>query len=129
MIAGDRRTARVYQIIDLFAGCGGLTAGFTGTGRFRSVAAVELDPFAAATYAMNFGEDHVFAGDVADWLKEGAHEADVVLGGPPCQGFSALGTRNPRDPRNSLWRRYVDTVHRVRPLAFVIENVPQFLTS
>src|SRR5262245_51763909 len=114
-----------YRMIDLFAGCGGLTSGFVATGRFTPVAAVEIDPFAAATYALNHGEDHVFAGDIAEWLRESLPGADIVIGGPPCQGFSALGTRNPRDPRNAMWRRYVDTLERVRPLAFVLENVPQ----
>jgi DNA (cytosine-5)-methyltransferase 1 len=129
MTVDDRGASRTYKIIDLFAGCGGLTAGFAATGRFQPVAAVERDRLAAATYAMNFGEDHVFAGDIGDWLMGPLPDADVVIGGPPCQGFSALGTRNPRDPRNSLWRRYVDAVRRVRPIVFVLENVPQFLTS
>ena len=116
------------RVIDLFAGCGGLSAGFEATGRFTPVAAVESDIQAAATYAHNLG-DHVFVGDIADWAEGSMPRADVVIGGPPCQGFSALGRRDPSDPRNKLWRHYVDVLARVRPAFFVIENVPQFLRS
>lgn len=117
-----------FKVVDLFAGCGGLTAGFAATGRYESVAAVEIDPMAAATYAANFG-DHVHTGDIKEWVKGPMPEADVVIGGPPCQGFSALGRQDPTDPRNILWREYVNALTRIRPAAFVIENVPQFLTS
>lgn len=74
-----------YDLIDLFAGCGGMTRGFEETGRFRSIFAVELDPDAAETYRRNFG-DHVFAGPIE--LVEEFPSADIVIGGPPCQGFS-----------------------------------------
>ncbi len=116
------------RVIDLFAGCGGLSAGFEATGQFTPVAAVESDVQAAATYAQNLG-DHVFVGDVADWAEGSMPRADVVVGGPPCQGFSALGRRDPNDSRNKLWWHYVDVLARVRPAFFVIENVPQFLRS
>jgi DNA (cytosine-5)-methyltransferase 1 len=129
MLIHDVEAERNYTVVDLFAGCGGLTLGFNESGRFRPLAAVEVDVSAAATYAMNFGEEHVYPGDIADWLRGSLPSADVVIGGPPCQGYSALGTRNPRDPRNAMWRRYVDTLERVRPLVFVLENVPQFLDS
>ncbi|WP_222865771.1 DNA cytosine methyltransferase [Aeromicrobium senzhongii] len=115
-------------MIDLFAGCGGLTSGFMATGRFESVAAVEWDPDAAATYAHNFGE-HVHVGDIADWAQGELPEADVVVGGPPCQGFSQLGKRDPEDPRNSMWHHYVTALDKIRPRYFVMENVPQFLKS
>lgn len=117
-----------HRLIDLFAGCGGLTQGLVQTQRFESVAAVEWDQHAAATYAQNFG-DHVHVGDIADWVAGPIPSADVVVGGPPCQGFSALGKRDPHDPRNAMWQHYVDTLRRVRPVFFVLENVPQFLRS
>jgi DNA (cytosine-5)-methyltransferase 1 len=108
--------ARTYRLLDLFAGCGGLTQGFVHTRRYKPVGAVELDRDAAATYRANFG-DHIFNGDITDWLAQGnLPQADVVVGGPPCQG-------------NALWNRYVETISRVRPLAFVLENVPDFLQS
>ena len=112
-----------YRVIDLFAGCGGLTQGFTDTGRFVPVAAVELDHLAAATYAQNFGK-HVHVGDIADWVGGTIPEAEVVVGGPPCQGFSALGKQDPNDPRNTMWRHYVETLKRALPTFFVLENVP-----
>ncbi|RAO30362.1 DNA (cytosine-5-)-methyltransferase [Micromonospora noduli] len=119
-----------YRVVDLFAGCGGITEGFRRTGRYEAVAAVELDVAAASTYAENFGEDHMWQGSITDWLKgQSAPEADVVVGGPPCQGFSSLGAKRDDDPRNELWREYVRVLNLIKPKAFLIENVPQFLKS
>ena len=115
-------------MVDLFSGCGGLTQGFVSTGRYTPVAAVEWDLHAAATYAQNFG-DHIYVGDIADWVRGSIPAADVVVGGPPCQGFSALGKQDPNDPRNDMWLHYVETLERVRPAFFLLENVPQFLNS
>ncbi len=115
------------SMIDLFAGCGGMTRGFAAEG-FTSVRAVEWDLHAAATYAANFGEDHVFWGDIADW-RDDIPDVDLVIGGPPCQGFSNLGTRDPDDPRNKLWREYLRVVREASPDVFVIENVDRFRSS
>lgn len=122
------RTSPDLRLLDLFAGCGGLTQGFVATGRYRPVGAVELDPSAAATYAANFGE-HVHQGGIEDRSRGSFPAVDVVVGGPPCQGFSNLGRRDPQDPRNSLWRHFADVLARVSPAFFVIENVPRFLHS
>ncbi|PPK70473.1 DNA cytosine methyltransferase [Actinokineospora auranticolor] len=113
-------------MIDLFAGCGGMTSGFTAAG-FRPVLAVEWDLHAAATYAANFGAGHVRWADITTVTD--VPEADVVIGGPPCQGFSNLGSRDVDDPRNQLWKQYLRIVREVRPAAFVIENVDRFLSS
>jgi DNA (cytosine-5)-methyltransferase 1 len=125
----ERPEKAPLRVIDLFAGCGGLTAGFTSTGLFKPVAAVEHDLAAAATYAANFGEDHVHWGKIEDWVTGDLPDADVVVGGPPCQGFSNLGKRSPDDPRNELWRHYMETLLKVRPKAFLIENVDRFGSS
>ncbi|MEV6649977.1 DNA cytosine methyltransferase [Streptomyces sp. NPDC051219] len=127
------------RTIDLFAGCGGLTQGFVDARHddravYRPVAAVELDQAAAATYAVNFGKAfgaHIHQGDIAQWVNrpEEIPEADVVLGGPPCQGFSRLGNQDPNDERNQLWRHYLKVVSTVRPLVFVMENVDAFRKS
>ncbi|MCU0114877.1 DNA cytosine methyltransferase [Curtobacterium poinsettiae] len=118
-----------FDLVDLFAGCGGMTRGFVETGQYNPISAVEIDPMAAKTYEANFGS-HVFSGDIRDWLRGRLPEAaDVVIGGPPCQGFSALGKQDPLDPRNVLWRDYVHALERIRPKAFIIENVPQFFAS
>ncbi len=106
------------------AGCGGLTQGFVATGHYNSVGAVEKERDAAATFALNFGE-HVHVGDIHSWSRGSLPLAEVVVGGPPCQGFSNLGNRDSLDPRNALWRRYMTVLEKVRP-AF-LENVPQFL--
>ncbi len=107
--------------------------------RFAPVRAVEWEPAAAATFALNHGgriaddeltSDAVFAGDIAKWLEhDDVPEVDVVVGGPPCQGFSNLGKRDVLDERNLLWREYATTVSKARPQYFVLENVPAFLTS
>lgn len=116
------------RLVDLFAGCGGFTQGFVSTGAYAPVGAVERDVDAAATYTLNFGA-HVATMDVERWNRGSLPRADVVIGGPPCQGFSPLGTRDQTDVRNDLWREFVRAVGRVRPAFFVLENVPQFLAS
>jgi DNA (cytosine-5)-methyltransferase 1 len=115
-------------LIDLFAGAGGLTLGFKRAG-FEPIFAVEIDGAAAATYEANFG-NHVFAGPI----EKVRHlpEADVLIGGPPCQGFSPLGRDRDELSRaelNALWRHFVRAVRLVQPKVFVVENVPEFLRS
>jgi DNA (cytosine-5)-methyltransferase 1 len=112
-------------VIDLFAGCGGLTEGFRSARRgFTPVAAVEWDVSAAATYAANFGESHTHWVDIARF--DHVPRVDVVLGGPPCQGFSNLGSKDPDDPRNALWREYLRVVLEANPQIFILENVDRF---
>ena len=132
---------RAIRTLDLFAGAGGLTTGLSLAPGLNvdAVCAVEFDPSAAATYTLNHGgriEDGrvvggaVYAGSIQDWLQEvGPAEVDLVVGGPPCQGFSTLGKQNVDDDRNFLWRRYAEAVKRSTPRYFVLENVPAFLTS
>ena len=112
-------------MIDLFCGAGGMTLGFVRAG-FRPAFAVDTDPAAVATYQANFG-CHVVQGPIESVTHY--PPADVIIGGPPCQGFSQLGKRLPHDPRNQLWRYFMESVNLLRPAAFVIENVPQLLTS
>ncbi|WP_232797008.1 DNA cytosine methyltransferase [Blastococcus atacamensis] len=113
-------------MLDLFAGCGGMTRGFLDEGRFMGIGAVEVDRAAAATYAANFDPDgrHTFAGDIAGYTD--VPRVDVVIGGPPCQGFSALGKRDPADVRNQLWREFVRVVRESDARMFVFENVDRF---
>jgi len=139
-----------FRIADLFAGAGGLTEGFR-QGGFHSVVAVEFDRWAAQTYAANFGE-HVLAFPIEDVTVERCSDGstrwsagegrsrrivdapviDVLVGGPPCQGFSPLGRMNDWekvDSRNGLWKYYVEILAAVQPTVFVIENVPELLQS
>lgn len=122
--------AQNISMIDLFAGCGGMTSGFVAAGGYKPVMAVEWDLHAAATYAANFGESHMHWGDIAKIEDDRIpKDVDVIIGGPPCQGFSNLGTRDVNDPRNKLWKEYIRFVRRARPKVFVIENVDRFLRS
>lgn len=114
------------SLIDLFAGCGGMTLGFQRTGLYESVLAVEWDHDAADTYQVNFG-DHIFEGAIED--VERFPSADVVVGGPPCQGFSPLNMARVGLERRSLWREYLRALEEAEPRAFVMENVPELLRS
>lgn len=124
-VPAEEGADRGPTVLDLFAGAGGISEAFAQTG-FDIVAAVEKDEDAAATYAANFGPV-VACESIGDWLAKGdVPHVDVVVGGPPCQGFSALGRQDPDDPRNRLWNDYVETVALAHPLYFVVENVEQF---
>lgn len=115
-----------YSIIDLFAGCGGMTLGLERSELFRSIFAVEWDADAAETYRRNFG-DHVIEGPIEQ--VETFPRADVVVGGPPCQGFSPLNMARVGLDRRSLWRQYLRALEEAEPKAFVMENVPELLRS
>lgn len=121
--------ARPITIIDLFAGCGGMTRGFMAAKGYKPVMAVEFEFNAACTYAANFGEKHTHWRDIADIGDEEIPEADLIIGGPPCQGFSNLGSKDVNDPRNKLWKEYLRFVRRAKPKVFVIENVDRFRSS
>src|SRR5689334_2419921 len=109
-----------WRVVDLFAGCGGISAGFEATGSFRTVGAVEVDRDASATYERNFGIEVVrkLIEDVRDFP-----EADVVVGGPPCQGFSPLNRSGVGLERRALWREYLRALDAVAPRVFLMENV------
>jgi len=111
--------------LDLFCGAGGFTVGFVREG-FRPVLGIDFDRWAIETYSGNFGP-HAHCIDIAKIKR--FPKAEVIVGGPPCQGFSQLGSHIPNDPRNQLWRHYFRAVKLVRPQVFVMENVPQILKS
>lgn len=127
----DSSATRTISVLDLFAGAGGLTAGFhAASDRYRVKRAVELDTAAAATFAATFGTDLVYRGGIETWLKEeDVPQVDVIVGGPPCQGFSMLGKRDSGDSRNYLWQEYAATILRAQPKYFVVENVAAFAKS
>ena len=117
------------NVIDLFAGCGGLSLGFMKAGYVVNKA-VEFDPAIAQTYSVNHPEVNVIVDDIANVDTTGVFsrgDADVIIGGPPCQGFSMAGARIRHgfieDPRNYLFKHYFNVVKAVRPKAFVMENV------
>jgi DNA (cytosine-5)-methyltransferase 1 len=119
--------------IDLFAGAGGFSLGFKQAFKrdFTSVWANDNNRYAVDTYNTNFG-NHCIEGDIVDLLKDKRTHiphADVVIGGPPCQGFSLLNKNRLDDPRKQLWRPFLEVVERSKAETFVMENVPQLLGS
>lgn len=120
--------------IDLFAGAGGLSVGLEKAG-FQLVAATDWDRWSCETLRANHPDIVVHEGDITKIdIKQfaqtiGTKELDLIVGGPPCQGFSQLGKREKDDPRNQLWREYMRFVAFFKPKMFLIENVPQLLSS
>ncbi len=122
------------RAIDLFAGCGGLSLGFRQAG-FQITRAVEFDPAIAETYRRNHPGTELIVDDIRNVDSSGAlrpGEADIIIGGPPCQGFSMAGARIRRgfidDPRNYLFKHYFNVVRSVRPRVFLMENVKGMMT-
>lgn len=121
-----------YNVLDLFCGCGGLSRGFIDAG-FGVDLGVDFDDKALESFAHNH-EDAVamkldlFDLDNVDRIKqffdEKGHKLDVLVGGPPCQGFSLAGPRQIDDSRNKLYRAMVKTATILRPRVVVLENVP-----
>lgn len=120
------------KIIDLFCGAGGLSAGFfksTLAKDFDGILAIDNDKAAIKTYNANFG-DHGIAVNIEEWLSShNVPAADVVIGGPPCQGFSLLNKNRTGDLRRALWEPYMDFIQKSGASVFVMENVPGLLTS
>ena len=117
-----------YSVVDLFAGAGGLSYGFLQTGRFSIKAAFENNHDAQKTYRRNHGDTVVY-NDVADALSDDVKaklgKVDVVIGGPPCQGFSNANRQKNHaiSQNNSLVKKFVQVVLYLNPMAFVMENV------
>jgi len=122
-----------YKLIDLFCGAGGMSLGFIDPrfcGGFECVLAVDNDAAALETHAANFG-GNVVSGNIEDWLDRNPliPKADVVIGGPPCQGFSLLNKNRAGDDRRALWEPYLDVVERCGAKIFVMENVSELYRS
>lgn len=120
------------DIIDLFAGCGGLSTGFEMAG-FNIPIAIEKDVRAAETYQFNHPNTNVITKDIVSItnpleLLNNKNRIVGIIGGPPCQGFSLSGKRDPKDPRNSLFMEFIRFVKVIKPDFFVMENVPGILS-
>lgn len=118
---GRRRKSGPVRVLSLFSGAGGLDLGFELAGA-QTVVCVDNDPEACKTLRFNRPGWNVFEGDIREYEPD-VNNIDIVIGGPPCQGFSSAGKGNPDDPRNFLWREYFRVVEAVRPRAMVLENV------
>lgn len=114
------------RVVDLFCGAGGLSVGLRMAGSYETVLAADKVAPAVQTYGLNF--DHEASVTTLGWETE-LPEADVIVGGPPCQGFSSAGRRSPGDARNSLVAVFAHLIARHRPRAFLFENVEGFLTG
>lgn len=121
------------NVIDLFCGCGGLSLGFEQAG-FKVLLGIDSWQDALDTYKYNRPDDHTLCADLTtlepsdiDSRLDGK-KVDVIIGGPPCQGFSVAGKRIIDDVRNTLYKRFVSFVEYFKPKAFVMENVPNILS-
>ncbi len=112
-------------LVDLFCGAGGVSLGFERAG-FKVVHSVDHWKTAVDTYRANLG-DHVVQEEISDGMDLPC--STVIAGGPPCQGFSSAGRRLEHDQRNSLVSVFARTVARLKPKAFVFENVEGFFTG
>jgi DNA (cytosine-5)-methyltransferase 1 len=121
------------NFIDLFSGAGGISVGVKSAG-FNKIASVEIDNDASNTIRKNFPESVHFEipiQNLSEQMLDNAlkgRKVDVIFGGPPCQGFSVAGLRNPNDPRNQLFKEYIRIVKHTMPEYVVLENVPGILT-
>ena len=123
-----------YTMIDLFSGVGGLSLGFEMAG-FKAVIANEYDASIAESYVKNRPHVKMIVNDITqlpiqETFSEYRGKIDLIVGGPPCQGFSQKGQRKSiNDERNFLFRYYYEVVALVKPKYFVMENVPNLLTT
>lgn len=124
---------QIFRVIDLFCGAGGMTLGFVDDefcGGFESILAIDNDEAAIKTHAANFGGSNI-PRNIEHWLQTTSlvPQADVVIGGPPCQGFSLLNKKRRGDLRRALWEPYLDVVERSGAKVFVMENVSELYRS
>lgn len=119
-----------YNVIDLFCGAGGLSYGFEDAG-CNVILGIDNDKLALKTFIANHKNAKCLCCDIsqinyANEIKNviGNTKIDLIVGGPPCQGFSIAGQRNFDDPRNKLYLSYIKLVEQIKPKAFIIENVP-----
>lgn len=124
-----------YTVVDLFSGPGGFSEGFRQEG-FNVLVGVDYDENSARTYKKNHPESAFVQGDIEsispeEVMEKGGFsrsEVDVVIGGPPCQGFSLAGNRDEEDDRNELFKEFADHIQSLNPKYFVMENVTGLLS-
>ncbi len=131
------RTTRKLKVLDLFAGAGGFGLGFSLANNFKVICSLEVDKWAVDTLkANNLDKQKIIQKDIRDFktdeqiLAACPSKPDIIIGGPPCQGFSYAGpTKDPKDPRNSLFKNFAQWVEVLQPKVFVMENVRGLLTG
>lgn len=126
-----------FTCIDLFSGAGGLSKGFLDAG-YNVVLGVDFDDAALTTFKANHGNseamkldlfNHDNIEEIVSFLEEKEMKLDVLVGGPPCQGFSVAGPRDMNDERNLLYLAMVKLAKRLKPQAVVLENVPGMIQT
>lgn len=133
----SHETITEFRVLDLFCGAGGLSWGLHKNPFFKTTVALDFDEKAAETFKKNMPETEVVVGDITQiTIKEKIVElakktgVNMLAGGPPCQGYSMKGKKlGLKDPRNFLFREYLDLVEKLQPEVFVIENVKGLLLS
>ncbi len=115
------------NVVSLFSGGGGLDLGFKSAG-YNIVWAIDNEKNAVETYKKNIG-NHIICDDINTVEISNIPKADVVIGGPPCQSFSLSGNRNTEDDRGKLVWTYMDIIKKVKPKAFLFENVTGLLSA
>lgn len=115
------------NLVELFCGCGGFSRGAHDAG-FNVAAAYDIDPILTSAYQTNFPDTPLHLRDIAELTgaeirKNVGGEVFGVFGGPPCQGFSEIGKRNPNDPRRDLLGHFFRIVRELEPVFFIMENV------
>ena len=126
-----------FKILDLFCGAGGFSCGLDQIDGFQTKVALDFDKNALTTFEKNFPNVKSIFGDICDddikneVIKSSKElEVNMVIGGPPCQGFSLKGKNlGLDDPRNFLFLEYVDILEKIKPEIFIIENVKNMITS
>jgi len=122
-----------YTVLDLFCGCGGMSLGFEEAG-YHVLLGIDIWKDALETYKYNHKQSQILCADMASLSPNqvedllGSKTVDVIIGGPPCQGFSIAGKRIVNDERNKLYKGFVRMVEHFKPKAFVMENVPNILS-
>lgn len=115
------------NVVSLFSGGGGLDLGFIAEG-YHIIWAIDNNKNAVETYKANIG-NHILCADINQIDIQKIPQADVVIGGPPCQSFSLAGNRNVEDARGQLVWKYIHIIEQVNPKAFVFENVTGLLSA
>lgn len=122
-----------YKVLDLFCGCGGISEGYRLAG-FEIVGGIDFNEYATITFKHNFKKAQVHNIDISlfsnENIKEEYGDVDVIVGGPPCQGFSSANRwqKEQEDPRNKLFFEYIRFVQQIHPKVIMIENVRGLLT-
>lgn len=126
-----------FRILDLFSGAGGFSYGIEKNPHFKTLLALDSNENALKTFKYNLPDSEVVVGDITDSAikksvveKAKKYNINMIIGGPPCQGFSLKGKKlGLEDARNYLFKEYLTIVEKIQPEVFIIENVKALLST